>query len=504
MVALGAFASAPSTFGQQAIFHLKNGEQVVYDEADLDHISFEPAPVEPFNILTEEYIPDPVFREYVKKYCARGSSTYTNEQAAQYSQEIALGGSLELQSLEGLEFFINVPSLYMNGCKNLDGNTLPPLPNLVSLKIGSAIMDPTKFDFFGYYPKLTTLAISNIPVPGGSLSLASDKLINFICDGCSLTSLDLTGCPNLVELICSYNNLKTLNIEGLTEIKELFIQENPQLGNVDITPFSSNLVGLNVSNTGIRSFDLSNCPELVILELQENYMTGKSIDFTVCPKLQHLRCENCKLSGINVAGLKYLGELACYGNSLKTLDISGCEQMTILNAFNNKLTSLTMENCPLLQIVSISGNQLSDLDVTPLASTLSILNIGYNKFSEVTGLQSCNRLSSLNASNNKFGHFELSGKPYLTHIDLSLNQLTEISVSDCPQMYDLILTGNELSRLDVTGLNMEVMKTGELNTLGNNEGLQIKVWPEYQLDAETPRYWTLGEDTELVHEFSED
>ena len=98
------------------------------------------------------------------------------------------------------------------------------------------------------------------------------------CSSNSLTSLDLSCCPQLTHLSCSLNSLTDL--------------------------------------------DLSRCGDLKFLDCSFNGLTA--LDLSCCPQLSILECSLNELKELRLGQNMVLYRLICSGNQLPYLDISGC------------------------------------------------------------------------------------------------------------------------------------------------------------------------------------
>ncbi len=500
MTFAAAAGFAPSLAAQTATVHLKSGEKIVYSADELDFIEFNEGEAidENENILTAAMIPDDVLRDFINTECAHSMGVFTVKQAAAYNKPMDLSETTGITSLKGLEFFKSLESLNISYLTSLDIATLPTLKSLTSLKCAHLTMNPSNINFAKLYPNLTQLTVSYDDV-NGPWTIVNDKLTDLICDGCGITSLDVSKCPNLRQLVCSSNQLTSINISGCPYIEELYVQYNSSLGSLDLTGIGSQLIGLNVAQTGIRDLDISECVNLVDLELQDNYMTGRVLDFTACTHLSHLRCENAGLAGIKVAGLTMLNDLNCYNNQLTNLDLTGCSALTLVNAFNNSITDISIAGCSSISQLNISNNQLQTVDVTPTQAHLGVFGANNNKLTEIKGLELCAALTDVNINQNMLSELVIANATALREFQCSNNQLTSIEFINCPSLLNMDLYGNQLSRVDLTGMSIDVFPTGMFFYDGNKSDLQLKVWPEFDLDNKPGKWY--GTAT-FVYEFT--
>lgn len=430
----------------------------------------------------------------VKLNCENNKLTSLNFNGLTNLSELLCGGN-------------ELASLNVNGLTNLTKLSCPHnkiatlsitnLPNLVSLDCGNI-------------NELTSLTLSNLAslqdfrVMGNSGSTAQ-SLSN-------LSTLNLSGLPNLQKINCSFQKLTTLNLSGL-----------------------SNLIELDCSSNQLTSLNLTNLPNLQKLICSRNYIT--SLDASGLPALVELSCaaggyisngqQTGELSSLNVVGLSNLKKLTCYGNLLTSLDLTGLtslEELTcsgipnnlgrltslnvnhlsnlkLLNCTNQLLTSLNVSNLTNLTQLYCSYNDITTLDLTGLIN-LEILDYTYNDLSNLNlvnlprltelycannSLQTLNvlnltSLKTLNCAANQLTTLNLSGLTNLISLDFSYNNLTLADVGGLsPNLKTLICISNNLTTLDVSNLpNLETLNCYtnnltalDVSTLNNLKNLDI-------------------------------
>jgi hypothetical protein len=413
---LATCAWAQTTYNMNV--RLNDGTVVTYAADDVAEVTFEEAE-QPFNILTEEFIPDAVLRDYIKTNIANGEDVYTNVQAAAYNGAINING-LRVFNFQGLEFFTNLQELYCSGiniqtidisalknlrvfdasscqfltslttgemekmedfnisrCPKLTGYDLNQLPSsLKSLKVISLKYASIPFDLF---PNLETLeADMNLLT---ELDLQGNTTIKRISlSGNALTSVNLNGCENLEYLVLSYNtNLSSIDISGCNHITDFFLQ-NTQIADLDLTPFAGSLKQLNVSYNGMTSLDVSQCTELTYLECQSNNLT-QAMDFSNNTKLTDLRIESNLVPSVNLKNCNQLQTLNCYSNEALTSLILPDDQshITLLNAFSiPNVTELNIGNMTAVEWFSVYVTGLTRIDISNVNQNAKGIYLYYN------------------------------------------------------------------------------------------------------------------------------
>lgn len=321
--------------------------------------------------------------------------------------------SLDLSGLSALEIIEcnsnYISDLNISGCTSLSvltcwGNEL------------------TSLDLTGF-PNLTQLSCSGNPLTSLNVSgLTSLTSIN--CKNTSLTNLDVSGLSSLSFLDCSNSNISTLNTSGLdllthlacghNSISNLEIESpllealwchNNSLTSLDVSG-SPNLLDLNCSNNSIANLNLGELPSLFKLHCHGNSIM--EMDLTGLPSLNNLNCSGNDITSLDLSGSFQLSELDCGSNNLTNLDLSSSSLLTELECEFNLITSIDLSNLPLLTLFNCMGNEISSLDLSgsPLLTELNCSN---------------NILSSLDlGASSLLTHLDCKDN-FLTILDLTTN-----------------------------------------------------------------------------------
>ncbi|MGX8692263.1 MAG: extracellular solute-binding protein [Clostridia bacterium] len=167
----------------------------------------------------------------------------------------------------------------------------------------------------------------------------------------SLTELDLTNNPALVDLYCAYNNLS-----------ELDLSHNPKLRMA--VCYNNNLTEL----------DLSNHAELSDVSCANNRLTV--LNLSNCPSLLGVECSNNAISELDLLNKPRLDMLFCGGNSLHELDLFDLPNLNILICQNNDLAELDLSENSALAMLTCYGNHIAALDLTPCPTLLDVVTNG--------------------------------------------------------------------------------------------------------------------------------
>ena len=269
----------------------------------------------------------------------------------------------------------------------------------------------------------------------------------------SLTSLIITGCNQLEGMGCGGIGLTgTLDLSGRTALKELWAQDN-NFTAINLQNCTS-LEKLGLHSNDISSLNLTTCTALQELHCMNNNLTG-TLDLSNCRQLREVYignnsyANNNSLTGINVTGCTSLQELHCTNNSLSgTLDVSSCTNLLRLYCDENDLEALNVRGCSALQELHCYDNFIETLDVST-NSALVYLDCSYNNLETlITG--NLPSLEHLECDNNDLTNLDVTGLPALTYLNFRGNYITNIDLSRNTALTELYCYINQLSTLDLS------------------------------------------------------
>lgn len=203
--------------------------------------------------------------------------------------------------------------------------------------------------------QLTTLDVSGKHQLSVFMVNSNPLLTSLNCDSCNLTSLNLTACYALEEVICNDNHISSLDV---TECPALYILwcYNNELTELDLSQ-NPEMLMLWCRNNKLTELDLSNCPdEFLSLDCAKNYLT--SLELGRFTQLKQIACYDNQISSLDLANLTDLKDLYCYTNPLTGLDVSGCSALERVRTMYCQLTSLNITDCPSLREIAIYYNRL--------------------------------------------------------------------------------------------------------------------------------------------------
>lgn len=229
-----------------------------------------------------------------------------------------------------------------------------------------------------------------------------------------LASLDLRQNTALKLLIVNFNDITSLNIEGLNQLEGLECCYT-KLSEIDAYGLSS-LKDLNATNnTLLKKINLSQCTSFTTLDIENTL------------NLEHFECANTKLTALNLS----------YQPNLSYVNCSNCSELEELDLSESKVSNtITWANCPAIKKFLFSNTQLATWPAEDFA--------GFSYLEEV----------DLYGSNYE-GILDLSDKGHLKKLDAGNNQLlTGITVAERAPIEDFECANSGVTSLDIERLSL--------------------------------------------------
>ncbi|MBO4578786.1 MAG: S-layer homology domain-containing protein [Clostridiales bacterium] len=330
--------------------------------------------------LIEKYFPNADFRDYLREGTPNGVYPKADTDGDDFLTVSELKavkkincGELGITSIKGIEYFINLELLW-GGMSDIPSYDLSRNVNLTELHLGSNNV-VEKLDL-SKNTKLKKLDCTEMPaLKKVKLGKMPDLEIAEFYET-AITSLDVTGCPNIKKAVMegesnvyvnckeytyndgqyylsvpvdcgigipideehfpdsSFRELLFLNyddndfffsIEELDRMTELRVFEDVDYSNIsDISGIEYfPLKKLVCSKLHLNNLDLSKNPDLIELDCSWNPLLT-SLDVTKNTKLEKLICSYTAISGLDVSKNKDLTWLECQCKYLLNIDISDC------------------------------------------------------------------------------------------------------------------------------------------------------------------------------------
>ena len=187
--------------------------------------------------------------------------------------------------------------------------------------------------------------------------------------------------------------------------------------------------------------------------------------------LESLNCRYNSISGeLNLSGLKNLKTLYADHNLLAKIDLSGCSSLETLWSYDNyayddnsrmyfSLEEVNLEGCSALKYVKLADNAIKSLDFSD-SPELEELDVTLNKLTSIN-VSNCSKLRQASIRGNKFNSaVDFSHCSELTYLNAAEAELTGLNVSGCTNLIQFIAYRNTgIKVMDVTSCT----KLTELN-----------------------------------------
>ncbi|MDE6195823.1 MAG: hypothetical protein K2F55_03060, partial [Erysipelotrichaceae bacterium] len=242
-----------------------------------------------------------------------------------------------------------------------------------------------------------------------------------------------------MKVVYTWNtSITSLNLNGLTNLTEVAIQDNPNLvGDFDLSEnkglkivqtFNTQITGLNIDGlTNLTWFDISSNPSL----------TGE-FDLRGNTELEWVNAYNTQISNINVTGLAKLKMLSIANTNVSgEFDFTGntaLEELVLNNTGVTRINTQGLTNLTLLDISS-SPEFVGNFDFTSNPA-LKIINTDNTNIHSIN-VQGLLNLTHLGVANTPISNLDVSTNTSLQVLDASTN-LTWLNIGNNPNLATLI------------------------------------------------------------------
>ncbi len=207
-----------------------------------------------------------------------------------------------------------------------------------------------------------------------SLDVSQCTALNILnFQGNAISSIDLSACPGLVELYCNYNNLSTIDLSQNTALISLLLNGN-LFSSLDLSNNTDLEVLFFGDNPNLTSLDLSN--QSSIESIIGNYAMQGSLSTIILgqkPNLTTLSCEYCGLDSLDISQCPSLEQLMLRDNDLTELDFSANSALAQFNVFNNSITALDFSTALNVASINCGQNELEALNLKNIPTSVSLI-----------------------------------------------------------------------------------------------------------------------------------
>lgn len=355
-------------------------------------------------------IPDEKFKQYlVENFDLNGDGVISAEEAEAVTRMDCSGK--EIESLEGLEYFVNLDTLICND------NLLTAMDISKNLKLIALNCSSNN---------LGTLDLSEISV-----------LATLDCSNNGLTGLDLSNNIALTALNCSGNQLTDLDVGMNFELSTLNCSGN-QLTELDISK-NLELTTLNCSGNQLTILDVSNNSKLEKLDCLDNALLDQILlaEGQIIPELNY-DSENTELvypytppekEYVIIPDAHFKAYLVAQFDTDHDGEISTEEALMITDIRSNGLDIFSMtgiESFPNLEVLYCVDNKLTQVNVSQNLK-LKELFLTANKISNLE-LKANTELLQLNCADNSLIELDISGNVKLERLSCQQNNLKTLDL----------------------------------------------------------------------------
>lgn len=268
--------------------------------------------------------------------------------------------------------------------------------------------------------------------------------------------------------------------------------------------FNTDQVFINAGNGNIEPLTLTD------ENVSVRYLGGRVMVLAaVGARLESLNLSNIPLYDVNLEWLTDMTSLTMVNDSLTDIDLGWNNRLKTLVLDNNHLKSLNLDgvnsafNKNILTHLSAKGNNISHFEDI-VAVTLVDVDLSDNELEEIS-LSTMANIRNLNLSGNKLGGVDVSACEVLESLNLDNNQIVAFSVDSCPSLINLDIRHNRLrpSTLPLTDVGnylyapqqpIKIATAGAMVNL-SEEGVVNGVPTVFTwIDAETGSAFTEGTD----------
>lgn len=323
----------------------------------------------------------------------------------------------DITSLRGLEYFSSLRRLKLVGKRS---DTLEYIPN------------------FSKFRELRELEIIRIHLPVLDVS-GCKNLVTLICNSCALETLDLKKNLQLRSLDCIYNQLTELDLSRNRQLRTVLVKSQRSRGLISEGGRAGALSKL------ILPDNRSDTEGISILECSDNNL--ERLDISRSPYLRKINCGWNKLKTLDTSRNKELRELQCDGNYIGELDFSANQNMEVLICGLQGYAWIrqTGNDYRLLKKLILPKQQEN-------ADGISLRKLSIKEISEeaIPVFSEYPYLKELNCADNNLKTIDISANSWLEVLDCSNNAISQLDLHANTNLRSLNISSCPLRALDLS------------------------------------------------------
>lgn len=305
----------------------------------------------------------------------------------------------------------------------------------------------------------------------GDFSLSSSEVVSISVEKNELTSINVSGCTNLISL--AHHENPPLTLLDVSNCNSILIgsssfSDSPQLKTFRARQ-NSQIKWLNFEETILETLDLEGCEKLQFCGYP-NEKTLRFVNLRGCNSWEDNLLTRLLEQPIEILDISDIEDVWQTGitipATLEELYVNNCNSVKSIGhdsgkASTNNLKILEAKNCTNLSSVYIVDNQVTSLDVegSPVEDVYFYhVNTDTKQNDMRMNISGCSNLKSLTCNYCRLTELDLSDCAELTRIELNGNRLSTIDVSSCDALEVFYCSGNPLHSLDVSkNKNLKVL-----------------------------------------------
>lgn len=263
-----------------------------------------------------------------------------------------------LGSLAGIEYMTNLQKLDIRNSINVKALDVTKNAKLTELLIqGTAI---STIDLSGN-PELKVLNVNDSKLTALDVT-KNTKLEKLYASNIAVSTIDLSANTALRVLNAGFSGITSIDLSKNTALEQVYLPGN-QLTSIDVATLTS-LKAINVELNKLTSLDLSKNTALKAMNAGRNALT--SINVAGLANLKYLTVSNNpELASVSLNGLSNLVGLYAGWTGLTSIDIAANTKLAVVSVNDTKLTSIsTAANAATLRGLRIDGSQMTTYDVS--------------------------------------------------------------------------------------------------------------------------------------------
>lgn len=195
------------------------------------------------------------------------------------------------------------------------------------------------------------------------------KLTKLAVTRMDITKIEFFDVSAILELDISNNRITALTLNNVPLLRKIKATNNKGL-HVFNTNHLPLLEEFKASNCSFQALDFSNAPRLQILDISSNEKLNL-LDITTCQNITTIDVSKCSLSQLQIGEQNKIKSLRCNENKLTNLDLSTATLLQELWCFSNNLSTLILPHTQTLIEAKFYNNQIRGTAMSKLVEGLA-------------------------------------------------------------------------------------------------------------------------------------